>query len=129
MAWFEPDIDIGAAVPLGYQSYVEDGQLIPWGLLAIGATDHSRRDAKDVEIYVVDTGVSHHKDVKVKGTYDFLTGSTHDGHGTHIAGTIAAKDNREGIVGVTTKSDLYNLKVLDLGEGQNSRRPWRRSNM
>ena len=35
------------------------------------------------------------------------------GHGTHVAGTIAAEDNGFGVVGVAPEASLYALKVLD----------------
>jgi major intracellular serine protease len=36
-----------------------------------------------------------------------------NGHGTHVAGTIAAVENEEGVVGVAPKSKLLILKVLN----------------
>lgn len=35
------------------------------------------------------------------------------GHGTHVAGIIAAKDNKVGVVGVAQDAELYAVKVLD----------------
>src|SRR5204863_5157564 len=35
------------------------------------------------------------------------------GHGTHVAGTIAARDNSFGVVGVAPGASLYAAKVLD----------------
>jgi len=35
------------------------------------------------------------------------------GHGTHVAGTIAARDNSFGVVGVAPGASLYAVKVLD----------------
>jgi len=37
------------------------------------------------------------------------------GHGTHVAGTIAALDNGEGVVGVAPGARLWSVKVLDPG--------------
>jgi subtilisin family serine protease len=36
-----------------------------------------------------------------------------NGHGTHVAGIIAAEDNNTGVVGVAPGAALYALKVLD----------------
>jgi hypothetical protein len=36
-----------------------------------------------------------------------------NGHGTHVAGIIAAENNNTGVVGVAPEADLYALKVLD----------------
>ena len=42
-----------------------------------------------------------------------------NGHGTHVSGTIAAKDNRRGVVGVAPGARLWAVKVLDSnGNGQ-----------
>ena len=35
------------------------------------------------------------------------------GHGTHVAGIVAAEDNDIGVVGVAPEAALYALKVLD----------------
>ncbi|WP_112180203.1 S8 family peptidase [Paraliobacillus zengyii] len=37
----------------------------------------------------------------------------YNGHGTHVAGTIAAEQNEQGVVGVAPKADLLIIKVLD----------------
>ena len=34
-------------------------------------------------------------------------------HGTHVAGTIAALDNKVGVVGVAPKASIYAVKVAD----------------
>src|SRR5690606_3294705 len=71
------------------------------------------------------TGVdSDHPDLKVniKATADF-TGSRHgvediQGHGSHVAGCIAAAHNGFGIIGMAPEAELYIAKVLgDNGSG------------
>lgn len=39
------------------------------------------------------------------------------GHGTHVAGIVAAKDNGIGVVGVAPNASLYAVRVLDAGGG------------
>jgi subtilisin len=77
-------------------------------------------------VAVIDTGIqSNHPDLHVVGGVDF-TGNRHgsedgNGHGTHVSGTIAAKQNGVGVVGVAPGAGLYAVKVLDdRGSGQNS---------
>ncbi|MEH7117668.1 S8 family peptidase [Neobacillus vireti] len=43
----------------------------------------------------------------------------YNGHGTHVAGTIAATQNQKGVVGVAPRANLLIVKVLDQnGSGQ-----------
>ena len=74
-----------------------------------------------VLVAVVDTGVDAlHPDLngKVVGGYDFVNGdadaSDDEGHGTHVAGIIAAKTNNNlGIAGVAWNTQVLSVKVLD----------------
>jgi subtilisin len=74
----------------------------------------------DVDVAVIDTGINKtHPDLNVAGGRNFATwGSPNDkyedgnGHGTHVAGTIAALDNGDGAVGVAPGARLYGVKVL-----------------
>ncbi len=76
-----------------------------------------------INIAVIDTGIDQsHSDLSIKGGVSFVgyTSSYTDdnGHGTHVAGIIAAKDNNIGVVGVAPEANIYAVKVLDrLGEG------------
>ena len=71
-----------------------------------------------VRVAVVDTGIANnHPDLQVYGGVSFVNGVTSwnddNGHGTHVAGIIAAKDNGTGIVGVAPHARLYAVKVLN----------------
>ena len=49
------------------------------------------------------------------------TGNDDDGHGTHVAGIAAAKDNTDGVVGMAPGARLWAVKVLDSnGDGFDS---------
>jgi len=91
---------------------------IPWGIAKVGAPQvWARARGTGVKVAVVDTGVGPHPDLKVEGGYNAsLFGSGYDddnGHGTHVAGTIGARRNDKGVVGVAPKARLYGIKVLD----------------
>lgn len=94
------------------------GQEIPWGITRIGgAGDGSGKTA-----WIIDTGIDvDHPDLNVdaaRGFSAFTSGkdaSVDDlnGHGTHVAGTVAALDNNEGVVGVAAGATVVPVKVLD----------------
>lgn len=83
-----------------------------------GAWDKTK--GKDVTVAVIDTGVTKVRDLVetefVKG-YDFVNdrenASDDNGHGTHVAGTIAqATNNSYGVAGIAYEARLMPLKVL-----------------
>ncbi len=101
-----------------------------WGLGSIGVTGASEsawdltQGASAVKVAVVDTGIDiDHPDLlgQVIESVDVpQTGSILDnnGHGTHIAGIIAAvANNNVGGAGVAPKVALLNVKVLDANGG------------
>ncbi len=74
-------------------------------------------------VMVIDTGWSDHKDLgenSVKGICAVNGNDIIDreGHGTHCAGIIAAKNNNTGMVGVAPKAKVIGVKALgDDGSG------------
>jgi subtilisin len=76
-----------------------------------------RNRALDVDIAIIDTGIARHRDLNVVGGVNCSAspGSYDDpfGHGTWLAGLAAAKDNRQGIVGVAPGARLWALRVID----------------
>ena len=96
-------------------------QSIPTGIRRIGgplssAASGDGTGSVNADIAVLDTGIdSNHPDLNVAGGVNCI-GSTYedgDGHGTHVAGTAAAKDNGDGVVGVAPGARLWAVKVLD----------------
>lgn len=70
----------------------------------------------DVDIAVIDTGSGPHSDLNVVGGQNCSTGSSYNdgnGHGTHVAGTIAAKDDGAGVVGVAPGARIWSVRVLN----------------
>ncbi len=65
---------------------------------------------------MIDSGVSS-SDLNVVDAIDFrgseFDPSDGDGHGTHVAGTIAALDDDDGVVGIAPGARVHNLRVLD----------------
>ncbi len=76
----------------------------------------------DVDVAVIDTGIDiDHPDLNVVGGKNCSTGDGYDdgsGHGTHVAGIIAAKDDGKGVVGVAPGARLWAVRVLNtMGSG------------
>lgn len=76
----------------------------------------------DVDIAILDTGIlRNHPDLNLFQFANFAIGSVDDdkhGHGTHVAGIAAAKDNDVGVVGMAPGARLWAIKVLgDTGQG------------
>lgn len=72
---------------------------------------------KGVKIAVIDTGINgRHPEITLAGGVSFIQNSPYDvdlfGHGTHVAGIIAAADNDIGIIGVAPNAELYAVKAL-----------------
>jgi subtilisin family serine protease len=72
----------------------------------------------NADIAVLDTGVSlNHPDLNVYRNVTFingtLTGNDDVGHGSHVAGIAAAKNNNMGIVGVAPGARIWAIKVCD----------------
>jgi subtilisin len=68
-------------------------------------------------VAVIDTGIDlSHPDLNVVGGKNCSTGRSYNdgnGHGTHVAGTIAAKDDGNGVVGMAPGAPLYAVRVLN----------------
>ncbi len=94
-------------------------QQIPWGITRVGG----HVDGMGKTAWVIDTGVDlDHPDLNVdvarsvtfvaKGR-DARDANDLNGHGTHCAGTIAARDNDIGVVGVAAGATIVAVKVLN----------------
>jgi len=99
---------------------VQPPQILPWGVDRIDAEKVWRKnEGEGINVAVIDTGVDpDHPDLmaNIEGVYsavppDIYTVDDHYGHGTHVAGTIAAVNNEIGVVGVGPKIDLWIVKA------------------
>jgi subtilisin family serine protease len=99
-------------------------QTLPWGIDRIDADISSTKAGNgsgtvtNVNAYIIDTGIdTAHADLSVVKHVNFAGGPNKDcnGHGTHVAGTVAAKDNTSNVVGVAPGSPLTGVKVLGCG--------------
>jgi subtilisin len=121
VAYVEVDREVSLAV-----------QDVPTGIDRIFATGNTSLDIDgsddvrvDVDVAVIDTGVDlEHPDLNVVGGVSCASGGPFGGscsaggdddhyHGTHVAGTIGALDNAEGVVGVAPGARIWAVKVLN----------------
>lgn len=92
-------------------------QTTPWGITRVKAgTTYTGNNVA----WIIDTGIDlDHPDLNVDAgsgkTFVTRTSTPDDdnGHGSHVAGTVAAIDNAEGVVGVAAGATLIPVKVLD----------------
>lgn len=115
-------------------------QAVPTGIRRVFAPGNAKIDIDgaddfrvDVDVAVIDTGIDwQHPDLNVVGGINCASGSPFTAkcsgngdddhyHGTHVAGTIAAIDNGDGVVGVAPGARLWAVKVLNAqGSGYTS---------
>ncbi len=112
-----------------------------WGVEHIGAkpVHEAGIDGSGIKVAIIDTGIDYVHDsptddpfvvdpefnASYSGGYDFYNNDDDpmddNGHGTHVAGILAAEKNGYLVVGVAPQVDLYALKVLGAtGEGEYS---------
>jgi subtilisin family serine protease len=103
-----------------------DQQIVPGGIAQIrGPETWEGRLSAEINVAVIDTGIDY-RHPELKGSWaggtnvidSSLSPLDDSGHGTHVAGTIAAGNNKQGIVGVTRGINLWGVKALDAnGDG------------
>jgi len=140
--YIEPDYEAEALGDLVEDSVEETrhkdkdkgpSQVAPWGITKINAdkawqVTNDPNKGKGIKVAILDTGIQYdHPDLQanIKGGVNFVGSGSRDGstdpkrwtdkngHGTHVAGTIAAEDNGIGVVGVAPQASLYAVKVLN----------------
>lgn len=96
----------------------EPAQNTPWGITRVGGVG----DGSGMTAWVIDSGIDlDHPDLNVDfgRSISLLNGKQSDnpddqhGHGTHVAGTIAAINNDIGVVGVAAGATVVSVRVLD----------------
>lgn len=98
-------------------------QIVPWGITKTQATQsytlagNGSGAVAGVRAYVIDTGIdTANADLNRIGLVNFVGDRKNtdcNGHGTHVAGTMAAYDNGIDVVGMAPGVLTYGVKVLD----------------
>ena len=111
-------------IPFKVEAFQNTANEIPYGISLMEAPQvwEQGEKGKGVIIAVLDTGIdTTHPDLKdniIDGKNFTPEGKSNDftdrnGHGTHVAGTIAASENGLGVVGVAPEAKILAVKVLD----------------
>jgi hypothetical protein len=116
IANIEPD----RIISLGTCFTVVAPSLITWNINRVGFGDGRGKRA-----WIIDTGIDFdHPDLNVDTSLSksFInrvrSAQDENGHGTHVAGIIGAKNNQFGVLGVASGATVISLRVLDKdGEG------------
>jgi serine protease len=127
----EPDLERHAFA----DSVTAGQQTTPYGINSVNAPavwpvtrGKSLASGPAIHVAIIDTGIDYNYSElsgAFKGGFNYVgrNGDPLDdnGHGTHVAGIIAAANNGAGVVGVASDVDVYSLKVLDTcGSGKTS---------
>ncbi|MDX8346332.1 S8 family peptidase [Rossellomorea sp. YZS02] len=104
----------------------QEGPIVPWGVKSIkGEEENGEKYKQKVKVAILDSGIDKdHEDLKskIKKEYNAINPGEavvdHFGHGTAVAGVIAANPNDKGIVGLSPSVEIFSVKVLsDQGKG------------
>jgi len=100
----------------------QQGELIPWSLrkFNIAKLHEKGLTGSGIKVAIMDTGIDKSLlDFHIEQYRDFTGTGLEDraGHGTHVAGTVAATYNKKYTIGVSPGVSLYIYKVMDNGSG------------
>ncbi|WP_299684822.1 S8 family serine peptidase [uncultured Dokdonia sp.] len=111
----EKDILDLAAAPNSRDVQLPNGEFLPWGVQYVGRTNNANTNRYG---WVIDSGIAPHPDLAIVTglSRSFVNGEPSwqdaNGHGTHVAGTLGARNNGSGVIGVAYGTSLVAVKVL-----------------
>ena len=114
--------------PKGGGGSTQPAEVLEWGVDRVDAElAWATSRGLGVNVAIIDTGIDKdHADLvdNLKGGVNFVSKSPvkpadpnkwddDNGHGTHVAGIVAARDNEIGVIGTAPEAYLWAVKVLD----------------
>ena len=100
-------------IDIDKSSFLLNSQTVPWGITRVGGA----QNGVGKKAWIIDTGIDlNHPDlnVDVANSVSFIATESADdqhGHGTHVAGIIATKNNTRNVVGVAAGATVVAIKV------------------
>lgn len=100
----------------------EENNNLEWNLDAINLpSKETEQNSEKIKVAIIDSGIDYSNDIDVKERKNFIPDQDNisvlyedsTGHGTCIAGIMAAKNNEIGITGINSNIELYSARVLD----------------
>lgn len=116
----EPDIQVKIGVPHMGEVH-QSSSAFPWGIERIEANRAwPLAMGRKVKVAIIDTGIAHDHPALARNYHGgvnvlspLLSPYDYNGHGTHVAGTIAGRKNRTGVIGVAPRAHLYAVKAFN----------------
>jgi hypothetical protein len=102
-------------IDIDKSSFLLNSQTAPWGITRVGGP----LNGTGKKAWILDTGIDlDHQDlnVDINNSASFIATESADdqvGHGTHVAGILAAKDNTRDVVGVAAGATVVAVKVCN----------------
>ncbi|WP_082198571.1 S8 family peptidase [Bacillus sp. FJAT-26390] len=96
--------------------------LLTWNISSIKAPEAwATTRGKSIKVAIIDSGIASHPDLRIAGGINTINGGSYaddNGHGTHVAGILAAAGKSGKVTGTAPEISLYAVKALDLyGDG------------
>lgn len=97
-----------------------NNEVVPWNIeIVAGDPKTNEYRGSGIKVAVIDSGIDVHNDLNTNGWIDFsdtvkgYKPVDNSGHGTEVAGIIAARNNGIGTIGIAYDAEIYSVKILD----------------
>lgn len=97
-----------------------NNEVLPWNIeIVAGDPKTNKYSGNGVKVAVIDSGIDVHDDLNTNGWIDFSDAVKgykpvdNSGHGTEMAGIIAARNNGIGTIGIAYDAEVYSVKILN----------------